>query len=82
LNGQSGYFPPWYYDFQRYARQFPNPVSVAFLKSRGVRLVVLHERGYPPEQLNALRTSLERYPNLLRQRQLFQADAVRVLELR
>jgi hypothetical protein len=82
LNGQSGFFPTWYYIFQWQAERFPDPGSVAFLKSRGVRFVVLHERTYLPHRRDVLYERLAAYTNLVREVKSFQGDAVRVVEIR
>ena len=42
VNGQSGFYPPWYGDFEDAAGGFPDATAVAFLRSRGVRHVVVH----------------------------------------
>lgn len=41
INGSSGFFPPTYREFQRRTEAFPDPESVAFLRARGVRTVLV-----------------------------------------
>jgi hypothetical protein len=82
LNGQSGFFPPWYNDFQRHARRFPDADSVAYLKSRGAKLVVLHERRYREGDWGEVQLRLAAYGHLLRPVAAFSDDGVRVVELR
>jgi hypothetical protein len=82
LNGQSGFFPPWYNDFQRYANQFPDAVSIAYLKSRGVRHVVLHEQRYEGSAWRQVERRLAAYGHLLRPVARFAGDGDRVVELR
>ena len=82
LNGQSGFFPPWYNDFQRHANQFPDAESIAYLQSRGVRHVVLHERGYRQGVWRQMELRLAAYGPLVHPVAAFAADGVRVVELR
>jgi hypothetical protein len=42
VNGQSGFFPPWYGDLTRMAAEFPTDEGVAFLRGRGVTYVIVH----------------------------------------
>lgn len=44
VNGQSGFFPPWYADVGRMAQAFPTDEAIAFLRGRGVTHVVVHRR--------------------------------------
>jgi hypothetical protein len=44
VNGQSGFFPPWYADLRRMAGEFPTDEAIAFLRGRGVTLIVVHRR--------------------------------------
>lgn len=44
VNGQSGFFPPWYGDLGRMAQAFPTDEAVAFLRGRGVTHVFVHRR--------------------------------------
>jgi hypothetical protein len=82
VNGQSGFFPTWYYQFQWQSERFPDPGSVAFLKSHDVRLVVLHERSYLPHRREALYDRLQKYQDLVREVKFFPADVIRVVEIR
>jgi len=44
VNGQSGFFPPWYADLKRMAAEFPTDEAMAFLRGRGVTHVIVHRR--------------------------------------
>lgn len=82
LNGQSGFFPPWYNEFQRHASRFPDAESVAYLKSRGAKLVVLHRERYRDGDWSDLEGRLAANGHLLRPVAFFSDDGVRVVELR
>jgi hypothetical protein len=82
VNGQSGFSPPWYGDFRRYSNQFPDAESIAYLKSRGVRHVVLHERRYRQGVWRQMELRLEEYGHLARTVASFAGDGVEVVELR
>ena len=82
LNGQSGFFPAWYNDFQRFSNQFPDAVSIAYLKSRGVRHVVLHEDRYQRDAWRQVEVRLAAYGHLIAPVATFAGEGVRVVELR
>ena len=82
LNGQSGFFPAWYNDFQRHANRFPDPESIAYLKSRGVRHVVLHEQRYRQGDWSRVELRLAASGRLLHEVAAFSGDGTRVVELR
>jgi hypothetical protein len=82
LNGQSGFSPPWYRDFRRYSNQFPDAESIAYLKSRGVTHVVLHEGYYSQDDWKQVELRLEEYGHLARTVASFGGDGTRVVELR
>jgi hypothetical protein len=44
VNGQSGFFPPWYADLRRMAGEFPTDEAIAFLRGHGVTHVIVHRR--------------------------------------
>jgi hypothetical protein len=82
LNGQSGFFPPWYRDFQRYSTTFPDRESVAFLKSRGVRYVIVHLHSHAARYRGPLIQSLSNASSRLRPVIGWADDGIRVYEIR
>jgi hypothetical protein len=82
LNGQSGFFPPWYRDFQRYSVQFPDAESVAFLKSRGVKYVVVNLYRHAPRYRVPLIQAMSNAASRLRPVIGWADDQVRVYEIR
>ncbi len=64
LNGYSDYIPP---DFRRLATKlatFPDDESIAMLRARDARYVVVHRALYPDAQREALTRALETSPDL------------------
>ena len=60
LNGYSGYFPPSFFELMEYCETFPDERSVAYLKSRGVDLIVVHGGYMPPDKFGAMTAGLHR----------------------
>jgi hypothetical protein len=58
LNGYSGYFPPSFFELMEYCETFPDERSVAYLKSRGVDLIVVHGGYMPPDKFGAMTAGL------------------------
>ncbi|MDO8837184.1 MAG: glycosyltransferase family 39 protein [Vicinamibacterales bacterium] len=54
VNGQSGFFPPWYRDLVRFAGTFPTDEGLSFLRDRGVTHVVVHRRLFGRDQYDEL----------------------------
>jgi hypothetical protein len=64
INGYSDYVPP---DFRRFAPKlasFPDEESIATLRARDTRYVVVHQELYPAERREALIGALENCPDL------------------
>jgi len=59
VNGNSGYFPPWYRAFARDAHSFPDNRSLAMFRSHGVTYVVIHEDGYGTERFRTVAAAAE-----------------------
>lgn len=49
LNGYSGYYPPAYLRRLRELEGFPDARSMRELRAAGVRYLIVHKDGYPPE---------------------------------
>jgi hypothetical protein len=82
LNGHSGFFPPWYEEFYRMAQRFPDAVSVAFLRSRGVRHVVVHLDKYPEAARADVERRLGEWESSVWTVATFPGNSDRVLEIR
>ena len=48
VNGNSGFFPPSYFDLLANERDFPNESTLQYLRSRGVQYVAIHSRFTNP----------------------------------
>jgi hypothetical protein len=48
VNGNSGFFPPSYFELLASQQDFPNDASLGYLRSRGVQYVTLHGRFTNP----------------------------------
>ena len=59
LNGTSGFLPASYHEFVDRMLQFPNPDSLAYLKSRGVNYVVVHGAFLEPDRYARIRATLD-----------------------
>src|SRR6202000_3236866 len=64
VNGYSGYHPPSYVHTIELMRTFPDTASVGYLKSIGVRFVVVHEFYYTAKNYLKLMTGIAETPDL------------------
>jgi hypothetical protein len=48
VNGTSGFFPPSYLDLLDHMRSFPDAGSIRYLKTRGVRFIVVRQSMFDP----------------------------------
>jgi len=60
VNGYSGIYPPSYLARLDRLVEFPDESAIAQLRRDRVRYIVVHQFGYDPETLNALRSDMER----------------------
>lgn len=58
LNGYSGFFPPSFWELSERARTFPDASSLAYLRSRGVRFIVIHGELMPPARYRQIVTAM------------------------
>ena len=58
LNGYSGYFPPSFFELMKYCETFPDEQSIAYLKSRGVNLIVVHGGYMSPDRFGTMTSGL------------------------
>lgn len=64
VNGYSGYYPPEYIALLGQMVYFPNSVSLAMLRDRHVRYIVVHVDRYLPQDYMALESRLRRTPGV------------------
>jgi hypothetical protein len=64
VNGYSGYYPPDYIALLGQMVYFPNSVSLAMLRDRNVRYIVVHVDRYAPEEYMALEARLKQTPGI------------------
>jgi hypothetical protein len=50
VNGNSGFFPPSYFELLANAHDFPNDAALSYLRSRGVQFVTIHGRFTNPDR--------------------------------
>ena len=58
LNGYSGFFPKSYIELTERMKTFPGDEAVAYLKQRGVDLVVIHAGLMPPDRFGDVTAKL------------------------
>jgi hypothetical protein len=58
LNGYSGYFPPSFFELMKQCVSFPDEASIAYLKSRGVDLIVVHGGYMSPDRFGKMTSGL------------------------
>lgn len=64
VNGYSGYYPPEYIALLGQMVYFPNSVSLAMLRDRNVRYIVVHVDRFAPEEYMALEARLKQTPGI------------------
>ena len=79
VNGYSGVYPPSYLARLERLRGFPDERSLAQLRLDQVRYVMLHVRGYPPDDFAALRLRLQQSDKFAELGSYNDADAPAVL---
>jgi hypothetical protein len=58
LNGYSGFFPKSFLDLTEHVKTFPDDGAMAYLKTRGVDLIVVHGNYMQPNRFGTLTTAL------------------------
>ncbi len=58
LNGYSGYFPKSFMDLTEIAKGFPDERAIAYLKTRGVDVIVVHGNLMTPDQFGRITSGL------------------------
>ena len=58
VNGYSGFFPNTFLELALNTERFPDDVSIAYLKRRGVDLIVVHGSLLPPDDFGEMTASL------------------------
>ena len=53
LDGNSGFFPPSWFELREKTETFPNEDAIAYLKSRGVQYIAIHGGFYEDAELFA-----------------------------
>jgi hypothetical protein len=76
VNGYAGIEPTPYVDLRNKAQRFPSEDSIAALRARGVRYVILHRGGYGPNKWARIERDLPRFAEALRVVQRFEGDTV------
>jgi len=80
VNGYAGIEPPAYRELRERLRRFPSEPSIAALRARGVRWVVVHRGGYGPNQWARIERDLPRFTGSLEEVARFpRGDAVYLL---
>ena len=64
LNGYSGFYASGYAETLRALADFPDPRSIAALRDRHVRYVIIHRIFYPPAKYTALALKIAQVPEL------------------
>jgi hypothetical protein len=76
VNGYAGIEPAPYLDLREKARRFPSEDSIAALRARGVRYVIVHRGGYGPNKWARIERDLPRFAGALRPVAVFDGDFV------
>jgi hypothetical protein len=63
-NGYSGFSPPSYMELVDHMATFPDPLSIAELRRRGVQYVIVHGAFLKPEEYEQLLPKLDACPDL------------------
>jgi hypothetical protein len=64
VNGYSGFFPPTFMELAEHTRGFPDERSIAYLKTRGVDLIVVHGGVLGPEAFGEMTSALLARPDI------------------
>lgn len=64
VNGYSGFFPKSFYEMSLYMRTFPDEESIAYLRKRGVEVIVVHGALLGPDQFGATTAALIARPDI------------------
>lgn len=64
LNGYSGFFPQIYHDQAGLLDNFPTPESLAMLKQRQVRYILIHAWQYTDKNFSDIKRQIDQYPEL------------------
>jgi hypothetical protein len=64
VNGYSGFFPKTFIDLAEHTASFPDEASIAYLKARGVDLLVVHGNLMDPQQFGAITAALVARPDI------------------
>jgi hypothetical protein len=64
VNGYSGFFPKTFIELAEYTTGFPDARSIAYLKRRGVELIVVHGSLMDPEEFGETTAALVARPDI------------------
>lgn len=64
VNGNSGFFPPSYFELLANEQDFPNEAALAYLRSRGVQYVAMHGRFTNPARYGETVAWLDARPDV------------------
>jgi hypothetical protein len=64
VNGYSGFFPKTFIDLAEHTASFPDERSIAYLKQRGVDLLVIHGNLMDPEDFGDMTSTLLARPDI------------------
>ena len=64
VNGYSGFFPKSFYEMSLYMRTFPDDESIAYLRKRGVEVIVVHGALLGPDEFGATTSALIARPDI------------------
>ena len=64
VNGYSGFFPKTFIDLAEHTASFPDERSIAYLKDRGVDLLVIHGNLMDPQQFGSITAALLARPDM------------------
>jgi hypothetical protein len=64
VNGYSGFFPKTFIELAEQTASFPDERSIAYLKTRGVDLLVIHGNLMEPKRFGAITAALVARPDI------------------
>jgi hypothetical protein len=64
VNGYSGFFPATFIELAELTSSFPNDSSIAYLKTRGVDLLIIHGSLMTPEEFGEMTAALLARPDI------------------